>query len=58
MAAFFAMRRSQTIFNGIILFASAFAARPLLAQTAPDFTRSPVAFRGGAENRRRGNTAQ
>ena len=35
MAAFFAMRRRQSIFYGIILFASTFRARPLLAQTAP-----------------------
>jgi len=35
MAAFFAMRGRQSIFHGIILFASTFTARPLLAQTAP-----------------------
>jgi outer membrane protein len=35
MAAFFAMRGTESIFYGIILFASTFTARPLLAQTAP-----------------------
>jgi outer membrane protein TolC len=35
MAAFFAMRGRQNIFHSIILLASTFSARPLLAQTAP-----------------------
>jgi outer membrane protein len=35
MAAFFAMRGRQSIFHGIILFASTFSVRPLVAQTAP-----------------------
>jgi outer membrane protein len=35
MAAFFAIGGRQSIFHGIILFASTFTARPLLAQTAP-----------------------
>lgn len=35
MAAFFAMRRRRSVFHGIILFASTFTARPLLAQSAP-----------------------
>ncbi len=35
MVASFSMRGRQSIFHGIILFASTFSARPLLAQTAP-----------------------
>jgi len=35
MAAFFRMRGRQTIIHSMILFASTFSTRPLLAQTAP-----------------------